>query len=80
MVSYAWGGLGASFGPALLLTLWWKKVSRAGVLAGMISGTLFTVVDLFGNWVTVRLSAFVIAFLAVLVFSYFKPDNPAEES
>jgi len=63
-----------------LLTLWWKKVSRAGVLAGMISGTLFTVVDLFGNWVTVRLSAFVIAFLAVLVFSYFKPDNPAEES
>jgi len=75
MVSYAWGGLGASFGPALLLTLWWKKASRAGVIAGMVSGTLFTVVDLFGNWVTVRFSAFVIAFIAVVVFSYLKPDR-----
>jgi sodium/proline symporter len=74
MVSYAWGGLGASFGPALLLTLWWKKVSKAGVIAGMVSGTLFTVVDLFGDWVTARFSAFVIAFLAVVIFSYFKPD------
>jgi len=75
MVSYAWGGLGASFGPALLLTLWWKKVSKAGVIAGMLSGTLFTVIDLFGDWVTARFSAFVIAFLAVVVFSYLKPDN-----
>ncbi|NQV31015.1 MAG: sodium/proline symporter [Candidatus Marinimicrobia bacterium] len=75
MVSYAWGGLGASFGPALLLMLWWKKVSRVGVIAGMISGTLFTVVDLFGDWVTARFSAFVIAFVAVLIFSILKPDQ-----
>ena len=75
MVSYAWGGLGASFGPALLLTLWWKKVSRVGVISGMISGTLFTVVDLFGDWVTVRFSAFLIALLAVIIFSYLKPDK-----
>ena len=75
MVSYAWGGLGASFGPALLLTLWWKKVSRTGIFAGMISGTFFTVVDLFGTWVTARLSAFVIAFLAVVIVSHFKPEQ-----
>lgn len=74
-VSYAWGGLGASFGPALLLTLWWKKISKAGVLAGMISGTLFTVVDLFGDWVTARFSAFVIAFAFVYVVSLLKPDK-----
>ncbi|NQV51166.1 MAG: sodium/proline symporter [Candidatus Marinimicrobia bacterium] len=75
MVSYAWGGLGASFGPALLLTLWWKRASKVGIIAGMVSGTLFTVVDLFGNWVTARFSAFVIAFTCVLIFSILKPDQ-----
>ena len=78
MVSYAWGGLGASFGPALLLTLWWKRVSTSGVIAGMISGTLFTVVDLFGDWVSVRFSAFLIALLAVYIFSILKPEKSAE--
>lgn len=42
-VLYAWAGLGASFGPALFLTLWWKRTNRWGVLAGMISGTLCVV-------------------------------------
>jgi len=40
LVLYAWAGLGASFGPALLTTLWWKKVTKQGVLAGMIVGTI----------------------------------------
>ncbi len=40
LVLYAWAGLGASFGPPLLLTLWWKKTTKQGVLSGMIVGTL----------------------------------------
>ena len=40
LVLYAWAGLGASFGPALLTTLWWKKVTKQGILAGMIVGTI----------------------------------------
>lgn len=40
LVLYAWAGLGASFGPAILLTLWWKKVTKQGILAGMIGGTV----------------------------------------
>jgi len=40
LVLYAWAGLGASFGPALFLTLWWKKVTKQGILAGMIGGTV----------------------------------------
>ncbi|MCE7792788.1 sodium/proline symporter [Salipaludibacillus sp. CUR1] len=43
MVLFAFGGLGACFGPALILTFYWKGLSRAGVLTGMITG-LFTVV------------------------------------
>jgi Na+/proline symporter len=43
-VSYAWAGLGSSFGPALLLALWWNKTTGRGVLAGMMTGTLVTIV------------------------------------
>ncbi len=44
LVLFAWGGLGASFGPALILSLFWKKTTRLGVLAGMIAGTTITIV------------------------------------
>jgi sodium/proline symporter len=43
MVLFAWGGLGACFGPALLLSLYWKKTTRSGVLSGMIVGLLTVV-------------------------------------
>jgi sodium/proline symporter len=39
-VLFAWGGLGAAFGPALVLSLWWKGTTRSGVLAGMLVGFL----------------------------------------
>jgi SSS family solute:Na+ symporter/sodium/proline symporter len=44
LVLFAWGGLGASLGPALILSLYWRRTSRAGVVAGMISGTVVTIV------------------------------------
>lgn len=37
-VLFAWAGLGASFGPPLVLCLWWQGVTRNGVLAGMVTG------------------------------------------
>lgn len=40
MVSYAWSGLAAAFAPQLLLTLWWRRTTGWGVLAGMIGGPL----------------------------------------
>ncbi len=44
VVSLAWAGLGASFGPALLLSLHWRGMNGRGVLWGMIAGALTTVV------------------------------------
>ncbi len=38
IVSFAWAGFGASFGPVMLLALFWKRSNRNGALAGMISG------------------------------------------
>lgn len=43
VVSLAWAGLGASFGPALLLALHWRGMNGRGVLGGMLAGSLTTV-------------------------------------
>ncbi len=40
LVSDAWAGFGAAFGPVVLLALFWKRSNAAGALAGMISGAL----------------------------------------
>jgi len=44
MVSYAWAGLGSSFGPLVLLILTWKKVTWQGVIAGLVTGFVSTVI------------------------------------
>ncbi|MCP4219709.1 MAG: sodium:proline symporter, partial [bacterium] len=44
LVLFAWGGLGASFGTALIFSLYWKKTTKYGVLAGMLTGTAVTVI------------------------------------
>lgn len=38
IVSFAWAGFGASFGPVVLLALFWKRSNKQGALAGMITG------------------------------------------
>jgi len=40
MVAYAWAGFGAAFGPALLTSLFWRRTTRNGVLAGILVGGL----------------------------------------
>lgn len=40
MVAYAWAGFGAAFGPALLASLFWRRATRNGILAGIVVGGL----------------------------------------
>lgn len=44
LVLFAWGGLGASLGPAVIFSLYWKGATRYGILAGMVTGTVVTIV------------------------------------
>jgi SSS family solute:Na+ symporter/sodium/proline symporter len=44
LVSNAWAGFGAAFGPIILLSLFWKRLTRDGALAGMISGAVTVLV------------------------------------
>ena len=39
-VQHAWAGLGAAFGPTILISLFWSKMTRNGALAGIISGAV----------------------------------------
>ncbi len=38
IVSFAWAGFGATFGPLMIFSLFWKRTNRAGAIAGMVSG------------------------------------------
>lgn len=44
LVSYAWAGFGAAFGPLIILSLFWKRMTRNGALAGMIVGALTVII------------------------------------
>ncbi len=44
IVSYAWAGLGASFGPTVLMSLYWKRMTRRGAVAGVCTGAVGTIV------------------------------------
>ncbi len=81
MVSYAWSGLAASFGPAILLSLHWSRTTEKGVLWGMIVGAVSTVVwsnlGLVGLTVHTVLServvAFFLAFATTVLISLATP-------
>jgi len=44
LVSYAWAGFGAAFGPIILLALFWRRITRNGALAGIIVGAITVIV------------------------------------
>lgn len=81
MVSYAWSGIGSSFGPALLLVLFWKRVSRAGVVASLLSGSIGTIVwkEFFEGptQISERLTSFVFALAMAILFSLLLPEKRA---
>lgn len=69
MVSYAWAGLGSSFGPLLLLMLKWKKVTWQGAVGGLITGSVATVIwseiSVLDDVLSVRFVSWVLSFLVV---------------
>ena len=48
VVSFAWAGFGATFGPAMLFALFWKRCNKWGALAGMVTGGVMVFVWKFG--------------------------------
>jgi len=52
LVSYAWAGFGAAFGPVILLSLYWRGLTADGALAAVMTGALVVVLwkQLSGGW------------------------------
>ncbi len=85
IVSFAWAGFGASFGPVVLASLFWKRTNKWGALAGMVTGGAmvfiwkFLVRPLGGAWdIYELLPAFLLAVAAIVIVSLITPA-PSEE-
>lgn len=74
LVSYAWAGLGAAFGPVMILSLFWKRMTMPGAVAGIITGGASVIIwesvpVLSGTGVYSLLPAFGLAMLAIIIVS-----------
>lgn len=82
LVSYAWAGFGAAFGPAILLSLFWKRMNRHGALAGILLGGITVVVwkQLSGGLFDLYeiIPGFLLATLAIIVVSLLTAAPDAE--
>ena len=83
VVSFAWAGFGATFAPAMLTALFWKRTTKWGVLAGMVSGGAVVFIwkyllkPMGGVWgIYELLPAFIVALVFIVVVSLLtaKPD------
>ncbi|URM35063.1 sodium/proline symporter PutP [Cytobacillus firmus] len=82
LVSYAWAGFGAAFGPVIILSLFWKRMTRNGALAGIIVGavTVIAWAQLTGGLFDLYELApgFLFAVLAIIVVSLLDKAPSAE--
>ncbi len=82
LVSYAWAGFGAAFGPVILFSLWWKRTTRNGALAGMIVGAATVLIWNHYAWFGIYeiLPGFIFASIAIVIVSLLgkKPSASME--
>jgi len=82
MVAYAWAGFGAAFGPPLILSLYWKRMTRNGALAGIIIGGVTVVLwkQLEGGIFALYeiLPGFLLSALAVVIISLMDREPSTE--
>lgn len=92
LVSDAWAGLGAAFGPLVVMSLFWKRTNLPGALSGIISGALTVIIwdyiplmggDTIGNVTGLYslLVGFAVSIICIIVVSLLtkKPDAAIEE-
>ena len=85
IVSFAWAGFGATFGPLILFSLFWKRMTRAGAIAGMVGGAGMVflwklVISKLGGAFGIYelLPAFIFSSICILVVSLLTPAPSAE--
>ena len=88
IVSFAWAGFGATFGPLMLFSLFWKRINRAGAIAGMVGGAAMVfiwklVISTLGGVFAIYelLPAFIFSSICIVVVSLLTapPSKEIEE-
>lgn len=81
MVGWAWAGVGNSFAAAIILTFLWNRISGAGIVAALLTGSIGTIIwvvtgleDIF----TARGATLILALLSGIIFSLLLPDKKEE--
>jgi SSS family solute:Na+ symporter/sodium/proline symporter len=85
LVSNAWAGFGAAFGPVIIASLYWKKMTRNGALSGMITGAatvllwIYFPIDINGQSLSSLMyeivPGFVLCSLVIYIVSTVSPQN-----
>lgn len=85
IVSFAWAGFGATFGPLILFSLFWKRTNQAGAIAGMVAGGSMVfiwkyLISPFGGvWAIYELlPAFIVSCLAIVIVSLLTEEPSVE--
>lgn len=88
VVSFAWAGFGATFGPLMLFSLFWKRINQAGAVAGMLAGGAmvfiwkFAIAPMGGAWgIYELLPAFLFSSMVIVVVSLLtaEPDRDIQK-
>ncbi len=85
LVSYAWAGFGAAFGPAIVLSLYWARMNRNGALAGIVVGGVTIVLwkQFTGGWFDVYeiVPGIILSTISIVVVSYMtgEPEDSVKK-
>ncbi len=82
LVSYAWAGFGAAFGPVVLFSLFWGRMTRNGALAGMVAGALTVLLWKYtGSALYEMVPGFIAASVAIVIASLLdRAPSPAMQA
>ncbi len=82
LVSYAWAGFGATFGPTICLSLFWNKMTKNGALAGILAGGIIVIIwkQLSGGIFDLYeiVPGFIVSMLAIVLVSWIE-KGPSQE-
>ncbi|MCP4726233.1 MAG: hypothetical protein GY863_14410 [bacterium] len=84
-VLFAWAGIASAFCPVIILSLFWKRITRAGAIAGMCSGFLAAMIWVFffkeSTGLYEMIPGFIVSFIATILVSMFTlpPENAARD-
>ena len=89
LVEFAWAGFGSAFGPVVLFSLFWKRMTSSAAMTGMVVGAVVvfawkSVIPETSEWFNVyeMIPGFILASLAIIVVSLLsaEPENEVKET